>query len=161
MSKLLKALAAFIVILNCAWSQKPQSCGNCQQAETIYNKVVKTQEAYLDKKEEHAQNHVIAGSFKEMQEFELAQGEAYRFVCDLDKKTYNDREKTALMEFVFNMNKLNINSDAMSDINGCFHNKVTRAKKTYSKLAQNEGNGNNLQNFLASKKPTAQDVKKR
>ncbi len=158
MNRILNLLSTVLVILICAaWSQREQSCHNCMEATDTLKKVMSTQKAFQEREADMEKNNVVFGPTEERQAFELAQGEAYRFVCDEGKKSLNPLEKRALMEFVFAMNDLNIESDALHDLNGCFRRKVQLNKKAYGHVATQIGKAAQLSDFVAENQPHYQD----
>ncbi len=158
MNKLIKVLTATLIILTCAaWSTREQACNNCDSADQILIKVLETQKAFLRKEKDMKDNNVIFGPTNERKDFELAQGEAYRFVCDDDKNSLNPMEKKALIRFVFAMNNLDIESEAIHDLNGCFRRKVLRTRSAYAMAADSLGKKDLLKQFLIDNRPTYQD----
>ena len=114
----------------------------------LYQKLVSTQKDFLAIQKEHRKHNVQVENTKERRAFEQAQGEAYRFVCDGEKFSLNKKEKQHLLQFVLKVDALNINSDATSEINGCFMSKYVKSRKTYRALAKKKKLKKKLLSFV-------------
>lgn len=158
MNILVKALTIYFVIINSAWALKDHSCDYCNTAQEILTKVQDTQKKWKTKEKELAKHKIVQPNNKERGDFELAQGEAFRFVCDDNKNTLDEKQKIALMKFVLNMNKLGLTSDAIYEINGCFYLKVKDKDKEYKKAAKKSKLSYELKKFMLNHRPiTSQD----
>ncbi len=158
MKNLTQILLGIFIVLSCAaWSQKAQNCASCETVENLLSEITEKQEDFIAKQEFHKKHLIQDENTPERRAFELAQGKAYRFVCDDGKTTRNNLEKKALTELVLGLNRLGIDSDAMFEINGCFRAKVLQSRKQYTAIARTLGVEGELHQLIVMNTPTDQD----
>lgn len=151
----------FFISFNGMPSNKKLSCERCEIAGDLFEKVLEAQKVFLEKEEDLKKHGVVFGPTQERKAFELVQGEVFNFVCDLNKPTFNEQEKKAIMNLVLDINQLQITSSMLSEMNICFRTKVVKLYQDYRAIAKDEGREDELIKLIQENRSTAQDVAKK
>ncbi len=157
MKKIALLLAVFLLAFNGAWPEREPNCANCTRAGDLLEKVESTREAYLQKEEQHKKLHVEAGPTDELKNYELAQGQVFRFVCNNDNNSQRADETRAMINLVLDLNKMNIESDTMHEVLGCFRARAIRYRQNYNRLAKQMGREGELYQLIVADFPSQQD----